>query len=459
MKDLLLERMPAHDLEAEAALISAVLINGRVVEEIPDLMPVDFYFGAHKKIFQAMKSLHRAEKPIDLVTVATWLKESGQLEEIGGAAFIATIADAAPIAMNTVAYADIIKDFSLNRQVLQVATEIQNKALSGESGVSVLESLQCEALKLQHTEKSDDIKLVRDIIGEHLDNIEKVQTQKSGRGYPLGFPGIDRSLIIMGPKFILIAGRPKMGKTSLAVTCIRNLDKLGIETGVLSIEMPGAEIIDKWIAMESGVDSMKLSRYKGLDPTEFELVNKAAATLSKSNIMIDESGSIGIDAVKRKCRKMVKDGAKVLFIDQLSQIKGKNGDDRFARFADNCNEIAQLKKELNVPIFLLVQLNRDLEKRKSKEPQPSDLKMTGNLEEDCDAAIFVYRPEIYATSDAEKATLKGIAIINLALNRHGSTWREKVSFKQELSYFYSGENTKNNENKSSQSNGFMPSLQ
>jgi len=436
MKDKLLEKIPAHNTEAEASLISALLIDGRSIENITDLMPEDFYSSAHTKIFQAMKALHKSGKPVDLITVATTLKESGQIEDIGGLAFLSDISDSAPMAMNTQAYADIIKDIAINRQVLHVATKIQNKALAGESGAAVLEALQTEALKIQVEEKGDAIKMVKDIILDHLDRIERAQTEKAGRGYPLGFPGIDRNLTVMGPKLILIAGRPKMGKTSLAVTCMKNLDKMGICTGILSIEMPEAEIMDKWISMESGVDSMKLGRYKGLDATEFELVNMAAETLSHSNIMIDESGSIGIEAVKRKCRKMVKDGAKVLFIDQLSQIKGRYGEDRFTRFANNTNEISALKKELNVPIFLLAQLNRELEKRNNKEPQPSDLKMTGNLEEDCDACIFVYRPEIYASDDMERETLKGIAIINLALNRHGAPWRQKAMFRQETSYFY-----------------------
>ena len=436
MKDQLLERVPAHNLEAEEALISALLIDSRLIGDITDLEPGDFYNKAHERIFQAMKSLHTGSKPIDLVTVGDWLKENGQLEKIGGLAFISNIADSSPMAMNTIAYADIIKDYSINRQVLKVAAQIQDKALSGESGASVLEALQTESLKIQVAEKSDNIRLVKDVIFEHFDRIEKAQAEKNGRGYALGFPGIDKNLVVLGGKLIIVAGRPKMGKTSFAVTCMKNLDSQGIKTGILSIEMPEAEIIDKWISMVAGVDSMKLGQYKGLNKAEIEQVRMAAETLSRSNIMIDESGSVGIDAVKRKCRKMVKDGAQVLFIDQLSQIKGRHGEDRFTRFANNCNELALLKKELNVPIFLLAQLNRDLEKRPKKEPQPSDLKMTGNLEEDSDAVIFVYRPEMYAENDAEAEALKGKAIINLSLNRHGAPWRQKVWFRQETSYFY-----------------------
>ena len=431
-------KTPSNDKAAEQALISALLIDNSPLEDITDLSPRDFYTTAHQKIYGAMVSLHRQGSPVDLVTVATWLQKSGDLERVGGASYLACIADSAPMATNAGAYADTIKDMSLNRRVLEVALRVQDAALRGEAGASVLELLQTEALKIQNTNRQDNIKHVCDIIDDHVDRIEKANARKEGRGYPTGFSNIDRCLSLKDGKLIVVAGRPKSGKTSFAVTIMRNMDKLGIKTGILSIEMPEAEVIDKWLAQESQIDSQKFGKYKALSDDDFiYLVNAAGNIAQNSSIMIDDSGSIGIDDVKRKCRKMVKAGCKVLFIDQLSQIRGRSGEDRFARFANNVNEIAMLKKELGVPIFLLAQLNRELEKRANKEPIPSDLKMTGNLEEDADAVIFVYRPEVYAADDHERAVLKGKAIINLALNRHGAPWRDnKIWFKAETSYFY-----------------------
>ena len=433
-----LSKTPSNDKNAEQALISALLIDNAPLEDITDLSPRDFYTMAHQKIYGAMTSLYRQGSPVDLVTVATWLQKSGDLERVGGASYLASIADSAPMATNAGAYADTIKDMSLNRRVLEVALRVQDAALRGEAGASVLELLQTEALKIQNTNRQDNIKHVCDIIDDHVDRIEKANARKEGRGYPTGFSNIDRCLSLKDGKLIVVAGRPKSGKTSFAVTIMRNMDKLGIKTGILSIEMPEAEVIDKWLAQESQIDSQKFGKYKALSDDDFiYLVNAAGNIAQNSSIMIDDSGSIGIDDVKRKCRKMVKAGCKVLFIDQLSQIRGRSGEDRFARFANNVNEIAMLKKELGVPIFLLAQLNRELEKRANKEPIPSDLKMTGNLEEDADAVIFVYRPEVYAADDHERAVLKGKAIINLALNRHGAPWRDnKIWFKAETSYFY-----------------------
>ena len=439
--ETMLTRLPAHDNDTEEAILSALMLDNSVFDDIGQLTPQDFYNRSNQKIFAAILDLFRKDDPVDIVTVVTTLKTMGELDSVGGYSHVSYIADAAPMAINAGAYASTIKSLSLNRRVLNVAVKIQDAALKGETGDAVLEMLQSEAMKIQSSDKKDTIFSVKDLILDHIDVIEKANVSKDGRGYPLGFPGIDNCLSVMGPKFILIAGRPKMGKTSLAVTIMRNMDKLGIKTGILSIEMPKSEVLDKWLAQESQVDSQKFGQYKGLSPDDFQAISDAAGRMSEScNILIDDSGSIGIDDVKRKSRKMVKDGVKVLFIDQLSQIKGRPGQDRFTTYAENCSEIAALKKELGIPIFLLAQLNRKLEERSNKEPIPSDLKMTGNLEEDCDACIFVYRPEIYAQGEAEAEALKGKAVINLALNRHGSPWRDnRIIFKPETSYFYQGE--------------------
>ena len=437
----LLTRVPANDKDAEEALISALLIDNSSFDEITNLKPDDFYSMPNKEIYSAMLSLYRKEEPVDIVTVASLLSTTGRLEKIGGASHLSYIANSAPVAINAVAYADTIKDLSLNRKVLQVVSKIQDVALKGESGESVLDMFQSEAMKIQSSNQKDTIYRVCDLIDEHLDRIGKANTTHEGRGYPTGFPNIDRCLSVRGPKLIVIAGRPKAGKTSLSVTIMKNMDGLGIKTGILSIEMPKSEVLDKWLAQESQVDSQKFGKYGGLSDSDYELVSEAAGNISyNSNIMIDDSGSIGIDDVKRKCRKMVKEGCKVIFIDQLSQIKGRSNDDRFSRYETNVNELSILKKELGIPIFLLAQLNRKLEERSNKEPIPSDLKMTGSLEEDADAVIFVYRPEVYAQNETEAAALKGKAVINLALNRHGAPWRDnQIRFRPETSYFYHGD--------------------
>lgn len=432
----LLSKCPPNSREVEEALLASIFINPVCLDDIPWLSSEDFYQNTNRTIYGAMESLRATRQPVDSVTVAESLKKRGELSEIGGIAYLAKIMDAAPIAFDVVAYAEIIKKHSLSRQIIQAGTDIVQKAFSGVDGNDLLEVAQSCFMQIQPTTTGDKIHCVSDLIQRHIDHIEAANIRKEVRGYPTGFPSIDRCLSIIGPKLIVIAARPKMGKTSFVVTMSRNMDRAGVKVGFLSLEMAEGEILDRWLAQSSGVDSEKFGMYRGLSPDEWKALSKGASELSISKIIIDDSGSLSIEDVKRRCRKMVKAGVQVIFIDQLSQIRGRKNDDRFTRFANNVNELALLKKELGVPIILLAQLNRELEKRGNKEPMVSDLKMTGNLEEDADAVIFIYRPEVYAP-EGEKEALRGHAIINLALNRHGSPWREnRVRFVPEKSFFY-----------------------
>jgi replicative DNA helicase len=230
-----------------------------------------------------------------------------------------------------------------------------------------------------------------------------------------------------------------MGKTAFAVTCMRNLSHLGVACGFLSIEMGRQEILNRWLSMETGINSMKFFQYQGLNEYELQKIDEAAKEMTNWNIQIDDTGSVGIEDVERKCRKMVRNGARILFIDQLSKIRGKTGD-QFRDYTTNCNRIADLKKELEIPIFLLSQLNRELEKRNDKRPTLADLKNTGALEEDADAVIFLFRPEYYEKDEHKKAAIKAQAEVHIAKNRNGTCFLDnKIEFQHVRGMFYQQE--------------------
>lgn len=430
--------LPAQNLDAEESVISAVLISNAEYDYCSDLLATDFYKISHQIIWQNIINLFNKREPVDLVILATALKDSGKLKEVGGATYLAEIADSAPMVLNTSSYVKEIKSCSLNRKIYEISSDIMGKAMSGLPGEDLLSYSQSEIMKIQSSSKRDNIKRVSDIIDDHIERIENTNRTKETDGYLTGFPNIDNHLSVKGAKLIVVAGRPGMGKTSFSVSIMKNMDMQGICTGILSLEMPESEVMDKWIAMHSNLDSMKFRRFNGLKDNEYDKLTNGGRELSQSKIMIDDGGSVSINDVERKCRKMKKEGAQVIFIDQLSHINGEK--DRFARYESNCNRIAQLKKELGIPIFLLAQLNRELEKRNSKEPQLSDLKMTGALEEDADAVLFIHRPEKYMTaSELETSNMKGDAVINLAKNRAGGTYRDiNIRFNEQTSYFYQG---------------------
>jgi len=192
--------------------------------------------------------------------------------------------------------------------------------------------------------------------------------------------------------------------------------------------------------METGINSMKFYQYRGLDTYEIEQLEQAAKEMTRWDIQMDDTGSVGIEDVERKTRKMVRNGAKVVFIDQLSKIRGKTGD-QFKDYTVNCNRIADLKKELEIPIFLLSQLNRELEKRVDKRPTLADLKNTGALEEDADAVIFLFRPEYYEKDTNKKLEIRDHAEVAIAKNRNGICITDtQVRFEHSRGMFYQGEN-------------------
>jgi replicative DNA helicase len=428
---------PAQNIEAEESLIATLIMNNSFFNECEFLRPDEFYKTAHQKIYSAMSAMHSKKTPVDLVTLTTELEKLGCLKEIGGASYLVRLIDYSP-AFNTKQYVSIIKECALTKKIKDKCMQVIDSDLSGED---LLEYTQKDILNIQSTTREDNIKAVRDIIFDHIERIEKANATEQGMGYKLGFPNIDSRLRVIDGKLIVIAGRPKMGKTALAVTMARNLDKAGVHVGFLSIEMPESEIMDRWLSMISQVDSSKLGRYGALKREDIQNLNDAAALLYESNIKIDETGSLDIADVERKCRKLKKAGSQVIFIDQLSQIGNKQIKDGelTSLYSTNCTRIARLKKELGLPIFLLHQLNRDVKNRAEKEPIVTDLKQTGKIEEDADAVLFIHRPEEYVTKKEEKKELKGISILTLALNRQGPTYRDtKIKFDHETTYFYQG---------------------
>ena len=426
-----------HNKEAEQSLIASLILDNNLFDNCDDIEPSDFYVSSHSIIFNTMLLMRSNNEKIDLSSLYYSLDKNGLSDQIGGAQYLVKITENSPV-FNTKEYTKIIKECSLTRKIKERCMNILD---SKDFGESLLSTAQSELLSIKSTMNTDNIKRLKDIITNHIDRLEKANTKETGLYYKLGFPRIDRCLKTIGPKLIIIAGRPGAGKTALAVTITRNLDKQNVRVGFLSIEMPEDEIIERWISMESGVDSSKFGKFKGLEDKDIQNVSDAASALYLSEIRIDATGSLDIVDVERKCRKLKKDGCKVIFIDQLSQIGNRQikGGELTARYSENCTRIARLKKELEIPIFLLCQLNRDMKGRASKEPILSDLKQSGMIEEHADAVIFIHRPEEYVEKDSEKNALYGKTILNLIKNRSGAKFKDnKIMFNHETTYFYQG---------------------
>jgi len=435
----MIERVLPHDVDAEKSLLSAVLINNQEIEKCSELYAGEFYSPVHQKIWSACMALVSRQQPVDLVTLATELRQRGEIEQVGGAVYLAELIDCAPIAINTAAYAEIVSDMSIKRSIIGLAQDIYDRSFRRNCATQELISyVQSGAMQLQQGKRGDSICDLQGLVDPHIAQIIRCNSTAQDRGFLLGFPRIDKILRLSGPKLIVVAGRPSMGKTAFAVTCSRNLAHLGVPVGFLSIEMSRDEIINRWLSMETGINSMKFDMYQGLDDRGLRDVTDAAEMMRDWPIQIDDSGGLRVEDVERKCRKMVRGGAQCLFIDQLSKIKGRTGD-QYKDYTVNCNRIADLKKELGVPIFLLAQINRGVTQRADKRPTLSDLKQTGALEEDADIVLLLHRPEYYEAEESKKSQISGQAEINVAKNRNGAVFLDtQIVFNYSRSMFYQG---------------------
>jgi replicative DNA helicase len=430
MNDILLNKVPPQNIEAEESLLSALFIKGNCFDLAEGLKPKHFYKSAHGKIFNSMLSLHKKHEPIDLVTVAQELIEKEELESVGGAAYLSTISEASPMALNIVSYAKIIKDLSKARELIAIASGIVEKGFSVSDIEEYISESQKRVLEIQTTSSKDKIYNMESLMHEAVDRIEKAQASDTEQGFKFGMPMLDTFTNITGSKLFLIAGRPAMGKTALALSIALYLANRGIKVGFLSIEMDKDDLSDRLLSIESNINSLCFYSKDTLGDESIRKLYTSAENLSVLPIYVDDS-DCNIQDVERKCRKFKKIGCEIIFIDQLSKIRGERGKSKFEQYTENCSAIALLKKELRIPIGLLCQIGRGVESTNDKVPTMSDLKQTGMLEEDADLIYLIFRPGYYDDNiDASRSD------IILAKNRQGATGTEQqVTFNKKRGMF------------------------
>lgn len=387
MIDPLLDKTPPHNIGTEESVLSSLFIDNKGFEEI-SLNPQDFYKSAHQKIFSAMLALRSKKDPVDLTTVAHYLQDNNLLEEIGGASFLASISDSAPVANNVTKYAKDIKSLAVRREIITKASNILEKAISREGTCDeVLSYAQTAMLDIQNTNVTDNIEPIEKALFSHLDTIEKYQTENMPEGFGFGLPFMDKILRVIGSKLIIIAARPAIGKTAFALSAARHIaQNYQTKVAILSLEMDKEPLIDRLLSVDADINHMKFYNKNALKQDDWSKLSTSVSVLSRLPLYIDDSGR-NIEDVKRICRKLKKEGFGIIFIDQLSKIPGVGKDTE--RYTRNCNEIALLKKEIKLPIVLLAQLRRS---ETQNEPTLDTLKQTGALEEDADIVIFIHRP-------------------------------------------------------------------
>lgn len=446
-KSVIADVMP-NTLEAEQALLGCMIIDNEILADVLEKLSVnDFYQESHQYILLAMKSIFNEHKPLDIVTLIDKLETEGNLEKCGGFNYLSSLAQSTPSSANYNHYFDIIKRDSTHRELIKASREIIQNAQDSDDAFKTVQFAEGLIYNISKRNDTSSMKYIRDSSGvdDVLQKFEKLAENKDAfRGVPTGFTRLDKLTNgLQKSDLIVIAARPGMGKTSIAMNIIENAALNNNKVcAVFSLEMPEIQIIQRLICGYANV-SMADALAGKLKPNDWKKLAKASEDLKNSHIYIDDSSRVTPAEILSKCRRIkAKNGTiDLIMIDYIQLMSSgknmKNEANRTQEVADITRELKIMAKELDVPVIALSQLRR----MQTKEPQLSDLRESGAIEQDADIVMFINRPDVNATDEEiEKNNIvKGMADLIVAKHRNGATDRIKLRFKGDITKFVNPE--------------------
>jgi len=428
------------NIEAEQAVLGGILIDNEAIHQVLEIVEVeDFYRESHRKIFLVFLELYEQNQPIDLVTVCEALQKKQQLEEVGGATFLASLVEVIPTASNIAYYAKIVKEKSILRKLITSATYIINQCVAptDENIEEILDKAEQTIFEVSEERIQTSYYPLKDVIKSTFQTIQSI-TQKDSyiTGIPTGFFDFDRLTSGFQPSdLIIIAGRPSMGKTAFALNIAANAaSKHKIPVGIFSLEMSKEQLTTRMLCAEAKVDSQKL-RSGFLAEHDWQLLIEAASVLSEAPIFIDDTPAISVLELRAKARRLKSEhNISLIIIDYLQLMKGKSGNERREQeISEISRSLKALAKELNIPVVALSQLNRKVEDRENKRPRLADLRESGAIEQDADLIAFLYRDEVY--NQREDNPNRGVAEIIIGKHRNGPVGKIKLAFLEKFTSF------------------------
>jgi replicative DNA helicase len=434
-------RLMPHDIAAEKACLGAMMIDNEKIPKVLDILREEhFYLDKHKYIFSAIFQLYEEREPVDIITVQNKLKEMGKFEEVG-ASYLASLLDSIPTTTNVEYYAKIVYEKYILRSIIKASSEIIDIAMS--ENVDVNEAIELAERKLI---ESIDIRRqyeyfkLRDIVVETLRGVQKLAKEKTlYTGVPSGYRAIDNMTGgFQNGDLIVFAGRPSMGKTAFALNLCLNFAKAGKKVLFFSLEMSKEQLVQRLLSTESGID-LKSLRTGNIRESDWDLLLEAAITLSGLEVIIDDTPSASILDIKSKARKIYakEKGIDVVIIDYLQIIEVPKGlsvvRSRNEEIGFVSRSLKSLAKELNLPVIVLSQLSRSVEKRVDKRPILSDLRESGSIEQDADLVAFLYRDDYYNPNTDKK----NIVEVIISKQRNGPVGTVELLFKKEIGKFES----------------------
>ncbi len=427
-------KVPPHSIEAEQSVLGGLMLDNRAWEEVSDrLNEHDFYRQDHRLIFRSIATLAEAYQPCDAVTLSDWLKQRNELENAGGLAYLGTLSKDTPSAANIRAYADIVREKSILRQLISVGTDIADSAFSpGENDSKyLLDDAEKKVFEIAEKGNHNDqaFKPLKGLLRNTLNRIEELgKLDGSITGLETGYTDLDEMTSgLQKGDLIIVAGRPSMGKTTFSMNIAEYAAAYKkAPTAIFSLEMPGEQLTMRMISSMGRVDQGVLRTGK-LSEDDWPRVSTAIKQLSDVPMFIDDSAGLTPGEVRARARRLAKEqgGLGLIVLDYLQLMQGSgNSQNRTNEVSEMSRSLKALAKELEVPVIVLSQLNRSLEQRPNKRPVMSDLRESGAIEQDADIIMFVYRDEVY-NPDSEH---KGTAEIIIAKQRNGPIGTVRLTF-------------------------------
>jgi replicative DNA helicase len=440
MADISLEKTLPSNLEAERSILGAILLDDKAVLTVFEtLRSQDFYLESHRRVFEKMLLLMNDSRPIDLITLKDELQRANELESVGGAAYLASLTDGLPRAINIEFYAQIVKEKSTLRRLIQISSETMSRSYQDEDPAQeILQHIEKAIFDISKQQFRTGFSAISPIVSDVFKQIEELSNRKTPvTGLETGFVDLDRMMAGLHPSdLIIVAARPSLGKTSLCLniaehSAIRNKKSVGI----FSLEMSKEQLVKRLLCSESRIDAHRVNTGY-LNKEDWNRLSQASGDLSDSRIFIDDTASITVPELRSKARRLsLEHGLDLLIVDYLQLMSGST-----QRYENRTQEISQISrglkgiaKELRVPLIAVSQLSRAIESRtgEHRRPQLSDLRESGSIEQDADVVMFIYREDMANPSEDSK----GLAELIIGKQRNGPTGTIQLAFSKQFTRF------------------------
>jgi len=437
-------RLPPQDVDAERSVLGSILLDKNSIFRVVDILnPADFYLDTHGILYKEMVELSEKRQPLDIVSVASRLKDKGLLAEVGGESYLTKLVNSVPSAAHVAHYASVVQKKSILRKLIEASYEIAQIGYNESEDVDILiDEAEKRIFTISQHANTQNFLEIKSALEEAFERIDRLHKNTGEvRGIPTGFPDLDNILSgLQKSDLVILAARPSLGKSSLALDIARNAaTKTKTPVGIFSLEMSKDQIVDRFIASEAGIDLWKL-RTGNLsshgDNNDFVKIQRAMGTLSEAPVFIDDGTSSSVLQMRAMARRLqAEHGLGLVVVDYLQLIQPRMSTDNMVQqITEISRSLKALARELNVPVLALSQLSRAVEQRTSPIPKLSDLRDSGSIEQDADVVMFIYRDLSKRGEDPER---EAFAEIHIAKHRNGPTGKINLYFERRSASFRS----------------------